>query len=161
MVAPGGYLPWSDEQAQAIVAAHAGRPGPLLETLHALQSSFGYLDDRAVPLVATGLNLSRAEVHGVITFYSDFRRTPPPVLEVRICRGEACQAVGAEALVAAAQERLGVKLGEPGDSLEVQQVFCLGNCALGPSGVVGGQLHGRLSADRLVQLVDEHQGGRA
>ena len=138
--------PWSDELATRVVAAHAGGRGPLLPILHALQEEFGYLDPRAVPLVARALNISRADVHGVVTFYKDFRSTPPPAVEVRVCRAEACQSLGAHALAEHARARLGEAYDE---------VFCLGNCALGPSVTVAGRLYGRVDADRLDRLVDE------
>jgi formate dehydrogenase subunit gamma len=135
---------WSDEVATRLVSAHAGRRGPLLPALHALQEEFGYLDPRAVPLVAEVLNLSRADVYGVVTFYKDFRTTPPPEVEVRVCRAEACQARGAHELAEYARARLG-------DAYD--EVFCLGNCALGPSVTVDGRLYGRVDAALLDLLV--------
>ena len=91
--------PWSEDRVLAIVAAHEGERGPLLPILHDIRDTFGYVDPRAVPIVAEALNLSRAEVHGVVTFYRDFRTTPGGTVELRICRAEACQSVGADALV--------------------------------------------------------------
>jgi formate dehydrogenase subunit gamma len=129
-----------------VVAEHAGRRGPLLPILHALQEEFGYVDPRAVPLVARELNLSRAEVHGVVSFYKDFRTAPPPAVEVRVCRAEACQSLGAHELAAHARERLGA---------EYDEVFCLGNCALGPSVTVDGRLYGRVDAAVLDRLLAE------
>ena len=131
---------------RAVAEQHREVRGPLLPVLHELISEFGYVDPADVPVVADVLNLSAAEVHGVVSFYHDFRTTPPPPHVVALCRGEACQAVGAQALYddARASDRLG--------EAEVQQVFCLGNCALGPSGLVDGVLHGRLSPERLAEL---------
>ena len=137
---------WSEELATRVVAEHAGRRGPLLPILHALQEEFGYVDPRAVPLVARELNLSRAEVHGVVSFYKDFRTAPPADVEVRVCRAEACQSLGAHELAAHARTRLG-------DAYD--EVFCLGNCALGPSVTVGGRLYGRVDGATLDRLLAE------
>jgi formate dehydrogenase subunit gamma len=106
-------------------------------------------------MVAKELNISRADVHGVVTFYDDFRQEPPGYTTVRICRAEACQAVGAEEVVAQAQERFGVKVGATTTdrALTLEQVFCLGNCALGPSAEVNGRIYGRVDADRLNAIV--------
>jgi len=121
-----------------VVEAHRGWRGPLLPILHALQEELGYLPPDATPILAHELNLSRAEVHGVITFYTDFRTSPAPVPPVRICRAEACQAVGAAELVADGAEH----------------VFCLGNCALGPSVEIAGRVHGRVTPERLRALLE-------
>jgi formate dehydrogenase subunit gamma len=149
------HAPWSEEVALDTIGAHAGRRGPLLPVLHALQETFGYVDPRAVPLVAKTLNLSRAEVHGVLTFYSDLRSTPPGLVRVQICRGEACQSVGAHALAQHATKALGVDFGgtSADGSVTLDEVFCLGNCALGPTVTVGGQLHGRIRAAELDRLI--------
>jgi len=149
--------PWSDDRALAIVAAHEGERGPLLPILHDFRDTFGYVDPRAVPIIADALNLSRAEVHGVITFYRDFRTTLGGAVEVRICRAEACQSVGADALIADAVERFGVPIGgtTPDGLLTVDEVFCLGDCALGPSVMIGDEVHGRMDGERLAGLVAE------
>jgi formate dehydrogenase iron-sulfur subunit len=146
---------WSADRTRAIAEAHADEPGALLPILHALQADLGYVDPRSVPIVADVLNLSRAEVHGVVTFYRDFRSEPPGRHVVAICRAEACQAVGAVELAARTQARLGIRFGETtGDrSVSLDEVFCLGNCALGPSVMVDGQLHGRVDEQRLVALL--------
>ena len=146
---------WSSERATEVVLAHAGLRGPVMPVLHALQEEFGYLDARAVPLVAQLLNLSRADVHGVATFYRDFRTTAPGPVHVMVCRAEACQSVGAHELVAHATRSLGTELGGTSDdgTVTLDQVFCLGNCALGPSVMVGDRVHGRVDADRLDALV--------
>jgi formate dehydrogenase subunit gamma len=151
---------WSETLATEVVTAHADRRGPLLPVLHALQEEFGYLDPQAVPLVARLLNLSRADVHGVVTFYRDFRTTPPGDVEVRVCRAEACQAMGGRALAEHATHRLGVPFGATtaDGSVTLDQVFCLGNCALAPSVTVGGRLYGRVDAERFDQLLDAHLG---
>jgi formate dehydrogenase subunit gamma len=149
------HAPWSEEVALDKIGAHAGQRGPLLPVLHALQETFGYVDPRAVPLVAKALNLSRAEVYGVLTFYSDLRSTPPGRVRVQVCRGEACQSVGAHALARHATSSLGVDFGgtTADGSVTLDEVFCLGNCALGPTVTVGGQLHGRIRAAELDRLI--------
>jgi len=139
---------WSAEDAARVIAEHADVRGPLLPVLHALQEEFGYVDPEAVPLVAKALNLSRADVHGVVTFYSDFRTTPPGRRRVAVCRGEACQARGGRELAAHAAARLGVGMGETsGDGgVTLDQVFCLGLCSVAPAAVVDGRALGRLDA---------------
>ncbi|GAA3862704.1 formate dehydrogenase subunit gamma [Streptomyces sp. NPDC003631] len=141
----------------AIAAAHRGQRGPLLPILHAIQAELGHVPQEAVAILARELNLSRADVHGVVSFYHDFRREPAGRTTVRICRAEACQALGADALVNSARDRTGLALGETraDGSLTVEQVFCLGNCALGPSVEVNGEVLGRMSAERLRSIVDE------
>jgi formate dehydrogenase subunit gamma len=136
-------------------------PGALLPILHALQEEFGYVDKGAVPLVAEALNLSQAEVYGVISFYHDFREAPPGRHVLRICRAEACQSMGCEALVRHVENRLGVRVGETTDdgSFTAEAVYCLGNCALSPSAMLDGRLYGRVSpqvADFLIDSVRRH-----
>jgi formate dehydrogenase subunit gamma len=127
-----------------LATAGRARRGPLLPILHAVMAEHGWVSDEDIAVIADVLNLSRADVHGVVSFYHDFRRTPPPAHRVQVCRGEACQAVGAQALYAAAQARF-----PAGGDVEVGEVFCLGNCALGPSAVLDGTLVGRLTLERL------------
>jgi formate dehydrogenase subunit gamma len=138
------------------VASYAADRGPLLPVLHAVQADLGWLPPQVTPLVAKALNLSRAEVHGVITFYTDFRDQPPPRRTVRICGAEACQSVGARQLVRHAADRLGIEVGETtaGGEIGLEQVFCLGNCALGPAAQVNGRLYGRLDEARLSAILD-------
>src|ERR1700741_5282322 len=102
------HASWDARMARALIAERAALPGALLPILHALQEHFGYVDAAAVPLVAEALNLSRAEVHGVVTFYHDFRQTPPGRHVVRVCRAEACQSMGADRLVEHAKRKLGI-----------------------------------------------------
>ena len=146
---------WSIEAGARVVAAASGVPGPLLPVLHALQEEFGYVDPEAIPLVAKALNLSRADVHGVVTFYPDFRTAPPGVRRVAVCRGEACQSVGGRELEAHAQARFGISFGEtaPDGSVTLDQVFCLGLCAVSPAVVVDGAVHGRVNAARFDEVV--------
>lgn len=148
---------WSEDRVLEIVAAHRTERGPLLPILHDLQDAFGFVDPRCVPIVAEALNLSRAEVHGVITFYRDFRTTPGGAVELRICRAEACQSVGADALVADAVERFGVPVGETtaDGGLSLDEVFCLGDCALGPAVMIDREVHGYMDGERLAELITE------
>ena len=143
------------DRVRALVAAHRGDRGALLPILHRIQNEFGYVDSDVVPVLAAELNISRADVHGVLTFYSDFRSEPAGATVVRLCRAEACQSVGADELVAHAEQALGIKCGQttPDGSVTLEQVFCLGNCALGPAGQVDGRVRGRLSPARLNALL--------
>ncbi|MGD9962059.1 NAD(P)H-dependent oxidoreductase subunit E [Nocardioides sp.] len=138
----------------AAVATHRDDRGALLPVLHAIQREIGWLPPEVTGLVAQALNLSRAEVHGVITFYADFRQQPPARRTVRVCGAEACQARGARALLAHAHGRLDA-VGASDTALE--RVLCLGNCALGPAVEVDGVLHGRVDADRFDVLVERGQ----
>ncbi|MEU6229078.1 formate dehydrogenase subunit gamma [Streptomyces sp. NPDC047042] len=137
------------------VADHRGWRGALLPVLHAIQAELGHVPQEAVPVLADELNLSRADVHGVVTFYHDFRREPAGRTTVRVCRAEACQALGADRLVNHVRES-GLTLGETSvdGSVTVEQVFCLGNCALGPSVEANGRLYGRVSPARLGSLLN-------
>jgi len=146
---------WSSEAGARVVADASVVLGPLLPVLIALQEEFGYVDPAAVPLVAKALNVSRADVHGVMTFYSDLRTTPPGARTVAVCRGEACQSVGGRALEAHALDRLGVGFGEttPDGSVTLDQVFCLGLCALSPAVVVDGRAFGRVDTARFDEVV--------
>jgi len=132
-------------------------PGALLPMLHRLQEEFGYIDHDAVPLLAELLNLSRAEVHGVVTFYRDFRQTPPGRHTIDICRAESCQAMQGEALLAHAQERLGIEAGETtaDGAVSLREVFCLGHCAASPAVLIDGEPYARLTPQRLDSLLDD------
>ena len=148
---------WSEARCREVVAPLVAERGALLPVLHAVRMEFGWIDPRAVPVIADALNLSRAEVHGVVTFYRDFRPEAPARHAVRICRAEACQATGADRLVVRAGSHLGIALGATtaDGSVSLDDVFCLGNCALGPSVTVDGRLHGRVDEDGLVALMGE------
>jgi formate dehydrogenase subunit gamma len=147
---------WDADRAQARIRELEHLPGALLPILHALQEEFGYIDPAATPLVASALNLSHAEVHGVISFYHDFRHASPGKHVLKICRAESCQSMGCDALVQHIERRLGVKLGEttPDQSLTVEQVFCLGNCALSPAVMLDGEPYGRVSPSVADFLID-------
>lgn len=144
-----------DEAVRRIVGDLKGRPGPLIEVLHAIQAQLGYVPPAAVPLVASELNLSRAEVHGVVSFYHFFRRTPPGAHSVSVCRAESCQAVGGEALADHARQRLGVDFHETtaDGRFSLEPVYCLGNCACSPAVMIDGRLHGRVSPQRFDALL--------
>jgi len=131
-------------------------PGALLPILHALQDEFGYIDEEAVPLIAEALNISQAEVHGVISFYHDFRRTPPGRHILRICRAESCQSMGCNPLIEHVENRLGVKLGETtaDGNFTLEPVYCLGNCGLSPAMMLDAQPYGRVSAAVADALID-------
>lgn len=135
--------------------------GPLLPILHGVQSALGYVPKDAVPLVASELNLTRAEVHGVLSFYHYFRTEPSGRHVLYLCRAEACQALGAAALERHAKERLGIDFHETSadGAVTLEPVYCLGNCALGPAVLLDGQLHGRVSPARFDELVAEAGGG--
>jgi len=136
-------------------------PGALLPILHALQEEFGYIDDSMIPLIAEALNISHAEVHGVISFYHDFRRAPAGKHVLQICRAESCQSMGCNSLVEHVEKSLGVKLGETtaDGNFTLKPVYCLGNCALSPAVMLDGQPYGRVSAavaDSLIENARRH-----
>jgi NADH:ubiquinone oxidoreductase subunit E len=143
------------ERIDSIVALHAARPGPLLEVLHEVQRSLGHVPPAAVAQIAQGLNLSRAEVHGVVSFYHHFRSTPPGRHVLQVCRAESCQAVQGEALAAHAEQRLGIAFGEttPDGAISLEAVYCLGNCACSPAIMLDHQPHGRMTPARLDALL--------
>lgn len=145
------------ETVGRILTEFKDRPGPLLEVLHAIQAALGHVPPGAVGLVADALNLSRADVHGVITFYHHFRTTPPGKHTVQVCRAESCQAVGGEALAQHARVRLGIDFHErtADGKFSLDPVYCLGNCACSPAVMIDGQLHGRVSPQRFDALLAE------
>ncbi|MDO5612372.1 MAG: formate dehydrogenase subunit gamma [Paracoccus sp. (in: a-proteobacteria)] len=137
-----------------IIARHSGREGPLLPILHDVQAEWGMIPDAAQPLIAVALNLTRAEVYGVVSFYHDFRDHPTGRHTLRLCRAEACKSMGADALADQVRASLGIDWHEttPDGRVTLEPVFCLGLCACAPAGQVDGQLHGRLTADRVADL---------
>jgi len=149
--------PTTRERISSIVAAHAGSPGPLLLVLHEVQRSFGYVPPAAVALIAQAMNLSRAEVHGVVSFYHYFRNTPPARHRVQICRAESCQSMNGETLAQHAERRLGVRFGETTTDgrYSLEAVYCLGNCACSPAVMIDGEPHGRVSPQSLDALLAE------
>lgn len=147
----------SPEQAtaKAIAQRHGNRPDALIEILHDIQHELGSVPEKTLPTLAKALNLSRAEVHGVVTFYHDFRREPAGRHVLKMCRAEACQAMGCEALVARAEDRLGVSCGSTSADgrVTLEAVYCLGLCATAPSAMLDGEVVGRLTAPRLDALL--------
>src|SRR3954453_9634080 len=150
---------WDATRGGEIIAEHARREGATLVILHALQAAFGYVPEAAIAMVASALNLSRAEVHGVFTFYHDFRDKPTGRHVLKLCRAEACQAAGGDALAERAEGRLGVSLGNTSadDRVTLEPVYCLGLCATAPSAMLDGRLIGRLDEKRIDALVAEAQ----
>lgn len=146
---------WNPESVRDIAERLKSLDGPLLPILHAINEHFGYVDERALPIVADVLNITRAEVQGVVSFYHDFRRAPAGRHIVKICRAEACQAMGAERLITELETALGVKLGQTSADgrITLEAVYCLGNCALSPAALIDGKLHGRLDAARTLAQV--------
>jgi formate dehydrogenase subunit gamma len=151
------YAPWDAEAARAIIADKQSLPGALLPILHALQEEFGYVDREAEPLIADILNLSRAEVHGVVTFYHDFRQKPAGRHVLKLCRAESCQARGSDALATRAEAKLGIAFGATtaDGSVTLEPVYCLGLCSVSPSAMLDGKLVGRLDEKKLDTLLAE------
>jgi formate dehydrogenase subunit gamma len=147
---------WREERASEIIAAHRAPDGGALPVLQALQAEFGFIAPEAVLAVAAALNLTRAEVHGVLTFYHDLRTEPTGRHVLKLCRAEACQSMGADALARHALGRIGVEWGgtTPGGGLTVEPVFCLGLCACAPSAMLDGEPVGRLNPGRIDALLD-------
>lgn len=135
-----------EDSIDAIIAAHAGRKGPLLPILREVQAAFGCIDAKAEAAIASALNLSRADVHGVVSFYHDFTPAPDPRPMVELCRAEACKARGVEALVPAGEAAAG-------ERVNLKAVYCLGLCSVGPSARIGDRLYARLDEAALVKLV--------
>lgn len=144
------------EIVEAAVSEHRGRIGALLPVLHSVQDKLGHVPSEAVPMLASALNLSRAEIHGVISFYHDFRLEPAGEHIVHLCRAEACQAMGARELERHALARLGIAWGEStADGLfTLEPVYCLGNCACAPSLRINDEIHARVTPERFDELID-------
>ena len=150
------YEPWNEQRTAAIIAEHRDAEGPALPILHALQEAFGHVPEEAVRMVADALNVTRAEMHGVVTFYHDFRKVPPGRHVLKLCQAEACQARGARDLAKHAKARLGIDAGEttPDRQVTLENVYCLGFCATAPSAMLDGRPIGRLDTVRLDALID-------
>jgi formate dehydrogenase subunit gamma len=151
---------WTDARCTAIIAEHQSIEGATLVILHAIQHAFGFVPDAAIPMIASALNLSRAEVHGVLTFYHDFRREPAGRHILKLCRAEACQSTGADALAAHAEQVLGISFGDTTADrrITLEPVYCLGLCATAPSAMLDGRVIGRLTPSRIDALIDEARG---
>jgi formate dehydrogenase subunit gamma len=150
-------LPSASDAAGRICSRNGNRPDALLEILHDLQDELGFIPESVLPAIAKALNLSRAEVHGVVTFYHDFRRKPAGRHVIKVCRAESCQSMGSEALAATLQKSLKVRFGETTSdgAVTLEAVYCLGNCALSPAVMVDKKLVGRADAKKLKKTLAE------
>ncbi|NDV01898.1 formate dehydrogenase subunit gamma [Pseudoroseicyclus tamaricis] len=146
-----------DERLSEILAAHQGLEGPLLPILHAVQAEWGHVPQASVPLIAKALNLSRAEVHGVVSFYHDFREAPVGTHVLRLCRAEACQAQGGAGIAELVKDRLGVDWHETtaNGRVTLEPVYCLGLCACGPAAMIDETVCGGLTRERTLALLEE------
>ena len=156
---------WDEAFAKSLISEQLHLEGAMLPILHALQNEFGYVDEAAIPFIAEALNLSKAEVLGTISFYHDFRHVPAGQSVIKLCRAEACQSVGCEALVeyAKSHHHLPIDSTSTDGRVTLETVYCLGNCALGPAALVDGELVGRLDRHKLTQLIEQagsQSGGR-
>ena len=152
-----GFEPWSRERGAEIIAAEATREGATLPILHALQRAFGYIHADAVPLIAETLNLSRAEVHGVVSFYHDFREQPAGRHVLKLCRAEACQSMDGEELARRVLDHFGIEWGgtTPDGRLTVEATYCLGLCACSPSAMLDGEPMARLTPASIEEIARE------
>jgi formate dehydrogenase subunit gamma len=147
------HVGWDENLARALIDERSELEGAMLPILHALQEKFGYVDSRAVAIVASALNVSRSEVFGTISFYHDFKRQPPLGRTIKLCRAEACQARGADDLASHLEKSCGAKIdGGYQNGVSVETAYCLGNCALGPNALFDGEIHGRLDPQSLEEL---------
>ena len=153
------YEPWTPERASEIIARHQHEKGATLPILHALQAVFGCVPLDAEPLIAEALNVTRAEVHGCVTFYHDFRREPPGRRTLKLCVAESCQASGVRALEARAKEKLGVEMGgtTADRSVTLEPVYCLGLCHSSPAAMLDKDVYGALDEERFDALLKEAQ----
>jgi len=150
---------FEETQISAIIEDLKDKPGALLPVLHGIQDRLGYIPPEAVPLIANGLNLTRAEVHGVISFYHHFRSEAPGRHVMQICQAESCQAMGSSTLTAQVKKHLGIDFHQTtrDKAFTLEPVYCLGNCALSPAMMVDGDVYGRVTVERLRQVVEEAQ----
>jgi formate dehydrogenase subunit gamma len=153
------HEPWSAARGAEIIAEHTHVQGATLVILHAISEAFGYVPEPVVPMIAEALSLTRAEVHGVVTFYHDFRHKPAGRHVLKLCRAEACQAAGGDALAARAESKLGVAIGNTtaDQRLTLEPIYCLGLCATAPSAMLDGRVVGRLDEARIDALIAEAQ----
>ena len=142
---------------EASITSNKDKPGALLPILHGIQDSIGHIPPEAVPVIASELNLSRAEVHGVISFYHYFRQTPPGRHTLQICQAESCQAMGSTALTEHAKSMLNIDFHETtaDQAYSLEPVYCLVNCACSPAVMIDDEVYGRVTPDRLEQLLDQ------
>jgi len=148
--------PAQSDRIAEILEAHQGLEGPLLPVLHAVQEAFGHIPQEAIPQIAKALMLSKAEVHGVVSFYHDFRENPAGKHVLKLCRAEACQAMGGDRVAKHAQDRLGIEWHETTKDgrITLEPVFCLGLCACAPAALVDGKVVGRVDEARLDAIIE-------
>jgi formate dehydrogenase subunit gamma len=148
---------FSATRASEVIGRHVAEPTSLLPILHDVQHVFGHVPEAVVPQIAKALNLSRADVHGVVTFYHDYRRTPAGQHVIKLCRAEACQSMGVEALAEQLSSRLGLDFGSTAKSgrVTLEAVYCLGLCACAPAAMVDGRLIARLDADAIDEIAEQ------
>jgi formate dehydrogenase subunit gamma len=153
----GHKSPWDPDLAIEIIGRYSLVPGASLPILHALQDEFGHIHAEAVPIIAQALGLSRAEIHGIISFYHDFRTAPSGRQTVKLCRAEACQSMGCRELEGHVKKRLGIDFGQTtlDQRFTLQAVYCLGNCALSPAVMIDSELYGRVDAGRFDAILAE------
>ncbi len=151
------------DHVQSICAKHSNQPGALLEILHDVQEAQGYVPETSLPMIAEALNLSRAEVYGVFTFYHDFRKAPAGRHVLKLCAAEACQSMGSERLAASLAKALGIEIGgtTKNGAVTVESVYCLGNCALAPAAMLDGKLIGRADESKLGRVLAAGKAGGA
>jgi formate dehydrogenase subunit gamma len=152
-----------EAQVEAAIARYASSEGPLLQVLHAVQNSLNHIPPTAIPLIARSLNLSRAEVHGVVTFYHFFRQHPCGEHVVQICQAEACRSMHCDQLTERAKALLGIDFHQTtaDGRYTLEPVYCLGNCACAPSMMIDGELHGRVTPERLPELLSAEREAKA
>jgi formate dehydrogenase subunit gamma len=145
------------ERTRAIVADRRSLEGPLLPILHEIQDAFGYVPQEALPVIADELNLSRAEVYGVVTFYHDYRDHPAGRHVLKLCRAEACQSMGGDALAENVKKALGIDFHQttPDGGVTLEPVYCLGLCACAPSAMLDGEVHARMDDETMAELIAE------
>ena len=148
-----------DVFARKVCNNYGDKAENLLEILHAVQHEHGFISDAALRTIAYQVNISRAEIHGVVSFYHDYKREHQAHQTIKICRAEACQAVGVDALIKEAEENFGVKLGAGGTDVALEAAYCLGNCALGPAVMVEDNLYGRVDMNKLKMISMKHREG--
>jgi len=144
---------YDKQTTSEIVASFDARPEMLVQILHGVLERFGWIPEDAIRQLANELNLSRAEVHGVVSYYHDFRTEPPGKHIVKICQAEACQSMGSRALTRHAEDSLGVALNASDDDITLEPVYCLGNCACSPAVMIDGRTYGRVSFERFDELI--------
>lgn len=146
-------IPYAKDVASDIIARHDSRPELLVQILHEFLEHFAWIPEDAIRQLAEELNLSRADVHGVVSFYHDFRTTPPGKHVVRVCQAEACQAMGSRELAAHAESVLGIEMDASSEDVTLEPVYCLGNCACSPSIMVDGDTYGRIDHQRFDEII--------